>query len=493
MKRMFKLTPYVLIILVTFALFQHRCAVNPVTGKKEIMLISEKMEIDMGREIDQGIRMEYGLYYDRQLTPYIKELGQRLAPLTHRPHLKYHFEILDTEVENAFAAPGGYIYVTRGLLALMNSEAELATVLGHELGHVAARHSARQMTRSILVTLGIAIAGELSEDFRKVAPLTMIASQLLFLKYSRKDEYQADALGLEYAIKAGYDSQRMIDFFNSLMQLTESHGGAKIPNFLSTHPLTQRRIDRIGELTASEEFKQFQGTPMLRIDRANYLTKLNGLVYGKNPRQGYVEGNAFYHPDMQFFFRFPRGWKVENTARQVTMASIDGKAIMILQAEESGENLDTYTEKKMKNLAQPQIINSGFRYVNGLNAFHTLASVLTGDEESEDQGELNVGVSCIRKGGMVYTFFSATEEADYYMYNSVMNSTVSSFKHLNSRRHLNRRPHRLVIKRATSRQTLRNFLTGLGVPQKYWKKIALMNSLELDQEMSRNRLIKIIQ
>lgn len=493
MRHIFKLTPFVLIILVSFALFQQRCAVNPVTGKKEIMLVSENMEIDMGQEIDRGIRMEYGLYHDRQLTPYIKNLGQRLVPFTHRPHLTYHFEILDTEVENAFAAPGGYIYVTRGLLALMNSEAELATVLGHELGHVAARHSARQMTRSILVTLGIALAGELSRDFRKVAPLTMVASQLLFLKYSRKDEYQADALGLEYAIKAGYDSQRMVDFFNSLMRLTESHGGVKVPNFLSTHPLTQRRIDRIGELIDSDEFQQFHGGAQLRIDRSNYLTKLDGLVYGKNPRQGYVESNVFYHPDMQFFFQIPRGWKVDNTARQVTMASKNGEAIMILQAEESGEELEAYTQQKMKNLVQPQIINSGFRYVNGLNAFHTLASVLTGEEESDDQSELNVRISCIRKGGMIYTFFAATEEADFYTYKRAMNNTVSSFSRLTSRRHLNRKPRRLYVKQANHRQTLRSFLTNLKVPKKFWKNITMINSLGLDQQLSRNRLIKIIR
>lgn len=205
MKKYFKLNPFTLLILFTLTVILIQCAVNPVTGKKEIMLISENMEIQMGKEIDQALRLEYGLYNDPQLRNYVREIGQEIVPYTHRPHLQYHFEILDTPVENAFAAPGGYIYITRGLLAMLNSEAEIATVLGHELGHVSARHSARQMTRSILVTLGIVIAGELSEDIRKITPISMVAAQLLFLKYSRSDEYQADKLGIGYAFRTHAD------------------------------------------------------------------------------------------------------------------------------------------------------------------------------------------------------------------------------------------------------------------------------------------------
>lgn len=191
----------------------------------------------MGQEIDRGLRLEYGFYNDRHLNAYVRRVGESLVPYTHRPQLQYHFAILDTPVENAFAAPGGYIYVTRGLLSLLNSEAELAAVLGHELGHVNARHSARQMTRSILVTLGILIAGELSEDIRKITPISMIAAQLLFLKYSRSDEYQADALGLEYASKGGYSPREMVRFFNALQRLTVEAGGPHLP-ISSRHTLS---------------------------------------------------------------------------------------------------------------------------------------------------------------------------------------------------------------------------------------------------------------
>jgi predicted Zn-dependent protease len=494
MKRIIRITPFILAVLIAVILV--RCAVNPVTGKKEIMLISESMEIGMGKEIDQGLRTEYGFYDDPQLTDYMAQVGQQLAPLTHRPHLQYHFAILDTPIENAFAAPGGYIYITRGLLALMNSEAELATVLGHELGHVNARHSARQMTRSILFILGIAIASELSKDFRKIAPITMIATQLLFLKYSRSDEYQADALGIEYALKGGYSAGEMVTFFSSLERLTESHGGTKIPNFLSTHPLTPKRIEKVKELLQAEEYSRPGGLPQLKVEKAGYLTRLDGMVYGENPRQGYVEANTFYHPDMGFYFRVPNGWKFSNTPRQVTMASDDGKAVIIFMAENTSESLDNYTAKMKNKLSNPRVIQEGYRYVNGLNAFHSLVqSLITDEESSEDQKkeEIEVGISCIQKEGVVFTFFSATSVADFSTYNYAINNTINSFNRLTSPGHLNRRPQRLFLKRAGTGQTLKDFLSASKIRSQDWKQIALINGMELESPLSPNQLVKVIQ
>jgi predicted Zn-dependent protease len=495
MNRYFRVTHLILIISIAVFLVQSGCAVNPVTGKKEIMLISESMEISMGKEIDQGLRMEYGFYDDPQLNAYVAQIGQEMVPHCHRPHLEYHFAILDTPVENAFAAPGGYIYITRGLMALINSEAELATVVGHELGHVNARHSARQMTRAILFTLGIAIASELSKDFRKIAPISFIATQLLFLKYSRSDEYQADALGVEYSLKTGYSAQEMVTFFTSLQRLTESSGGARIPNFLSTHPLTPKRIERVKELLQAEEYSQFASSSQLKVERDGYLNRLNGLVYGNNPRQGYVQGNAFYHPDMRFYFNIPPGWKVSNTPLQVTLGSPDGKAVILLQAESTTEALDGYTKKMMNKLSNPQILQEGYRYINGMDAYHSLASMLTDTSEGEAQTnqELNVQVSCIRKEGIIFTFFSAASQADYPTYQYTINNTISSFNRLTSPAYINQTPNRVSIRRSQQNQSLSNFLSTLGIPQNNWKQIAIINGMEVDQQLSVDQLVKIIR
>ncbi|MGD2089104.1 MAG: M48 family metalloprotease [Candidatus Aminicenantes bacterium] len=495
MNRYFRVTHFILIISMAVFLVQSGCAVNPVTGKKEIMLISESMEINMGKEIDQGLRREYGFYDDPQLTAYVAQIGQEMVPHCHRPHLEYHFAILDTPVENAFAAPGGYIYITRGLMAMLNSEAELATVIGHELGHVNARHSARQMTRSILFTLGIVIASELSEDFRKIAPISMIATQLLFLKYSRSDEYQADALGVEYSIKIGYSAHEMVNFFASLQRLTEAKGGGGIPNFLSTHPLTPRRIERVKELLQTEEYSGVGSLAQLKVERNGYLNRLKGLVYGKNPRQGYVQGNTFYHPDMRFYFNIPAGWKVNNTPMQVTMGPAGGKAVILLKAESSAESLDGYTKKMLNKLTNPQILQEGYSYINGMNAYHSLAAMLTDTSAGEGQTaqELNVLISCIRKEGIIYTFFSAASQSDYPTYQYAINNTISSFNRLSNPAYINRRPNRVAIRRSRQNQTLGNFLSTLRIPRNDWKQIALINGMDVNHQLSANQLVKIVR
>ncbi len=494
MKKYLRIT--LLTVIVISTIFLVECAVNPVTGKKEIMLVSEKMEIGMGRDIDRGIRMEYGLYHSPQLNAYVERIGRAMVPHTHRPHLQYHFAILDTPVENAFAAPGGFIYVTRGLLALMNSEAELASVLGHELGHVSARHSARQMTRSILFTVGIALASGLSKDFRKIAPISFVAGQLLFLKYGRSAEHQSDSLGIGYAIKAGYASERMIDFFSSLQNITRVRGRSRVPNFLSTHPVTAKRIQRVKEQLQAEEYSRKGGMPRLTVARDNYLRKIDGLVYGKNPRQGYVERGTFYHPDMSFSFQVPYRWKLSNTARQVTIVPENEKAIIILKAENTNESVDSYAKKMMAKVTDPQVLDEGFRRINGLNAFHSLLTMKPGKDESEEEkqkDELNVRISCIRKGGTVFTFFSAASLSDYYSYENAIEGTVNSFGRLVNNRQLNRRPKRLFIRKVRRSQTLRKFLQRRNIPKTLWKKIALINSMEPASQLSANQLIKLVK
>jgi predicted Zn-dependent protease len=315
------------------------CAINPVTGQRELSLISEQQEVELGKQTDAEIGQEYGYYADPNLTRYVAAVGTEMTPRTHRPKLDYHFAILDTPVVNAFAAPGGYIYVTRGILALMNSESELATVLGHELGHVNARHSVRQMSKMLVLQAGLALGSVLSESFAKVAGLAGVGAQLLFLKFSRDDEREADALGVAYARAGGFNAVEMVNFFSSLERYGDLSGGQSVPGFLSTHPLTSERIQNVkgllGELDAARP-----------TNREAYLRGLDGLIYGDDPRQGYVEGNAFYHPEMRFAFAIPAGWKVQNTPAQVTLADEKGNAAIVLRAESSDDDLGVFARKK---------------------------------------------------------------------------------------------------------------------------------------------------
>jgi len=448
-----------IILTVTLSVILIQCAINPVTGKKELMLYSEADEIAMGREVDQGVRKTYGLYDDPQLTAYVASVGRKLVPYCHRPHLKYHFAILDTAVENAFAAPGGYIYITRGLLSMMNNEAELAVVLAHELGHVNARHSMRSMSRSILFGIGLVIAGELSEDVRKFTPLAAIAGQLLFLKYSRSDEYQADSLGVDYARKAMYNPGAMISFFNSIQRLKVMKGGGGLPNFLSTHPLTQNRINRVKAMLMQTDTKLAEG-------RQPYLGKINGLVYGTNPRHG---------------------WRIENTPASVSMAPSDGNALVLFAAEKSAKSLDTYSKENLSNLSSPEFIRNSFRSINSYQAHETIF-------KTPEEGKMLKGkYTCIRKGDMIFSFLGFSTTAQYPNYQTSIESVMSSFRRLDDRSHINRRPLRVKVLRVTSGQRFKDMLTRYQVPSTMWDQVALINMKQTQDTLSSGQYIKLIQ
>lgn len=461
------------------------CAVNPVTGKKEIMLISEAQEIELGKQTDQSIRMQYGLYDDPKLTQYVRRVGESLTPHTHRKELKYHFAVLDTPVPNAFAAPGGYIYITRGLMAMMNSEAELAVVLGHELGHVNARHSARSMSRQMIFNLGLVVGSVLSKEVRRWAPLAGLAGNLLFLKFSRSDEYQADSLGIQYARGSRYLPGAMVTFFHSLQQLTADHGGSSIPNFLSTHPLTSRRIEEVQEMLQP-------GDENLKVARNDYLQRVNGLVYGNNPLQGYVEGNAFYHPQMRFAFNIPAGWKVQNTPAQVALAEANGNAVILLRVEKAQASLDQYAQSRLQQVLQnPRILDQGSAAVNALSAHHIIFdSAVTQDNTSVP---MRGRMSCIQKNGMVYTFIGLTQRNAFQTYNAGIVTPIRTFRDLNDPNHLKRRPVHVQVVKANAPMTMGRFLSAHNIPSPLHKEVLLLNLMKADTQLSAGQLVKVIK
>lgn len=466
------------------------CAVNPVTGRKEIMLISESAEVEMGKSTDQSIRAQFGLYDDPELTAYVDRVARRMAPFLHRPKLVYHFAVLDTPVENAFAAPGGYVYVTRGLLAMMNSEAELATVLGHELGHVNARHSARQMSSQLLLLGGVVLGSALSEDVAKVAPYMLVGLQVLFLKFSRGDEYQADSLGILYSRQARYSAAQMIPFFASIQKLEErAGGGLRLPNFLSTHPLTARRIEEAKALLEP-------GDAQLEVKRGEMLARVDGLVYGEDPRQGYVDGNAFYHPEMRFALAIPAGWTTQNTPRQVVLVSKDEKAAVILTAEASSKEPAAYLQDRLKAFSDSRVseLASGARRINGLAAFHGAYQVSpkpAADGQAPMGKNMAVSLDCIRKDGMIYTLMGTAAEVDSPAYESIFERTAGSFRRLEEPARLAVQPGRLSVRAATRTAPLREILAGMKVPEKKWPTIEFLNSIALQETVEKGRILKI--
>jgi len=472
---------YSIYILLFLMVFIASCAVNPVTGERQLSLYSEQDEIAIGKQTDVQIRNQYGIYNDPALNEYVARVGASLGPYTHRSHLEYHFAVLDSPVVNAFAVPGGYVYVTRGILALMRSEAELAVVLGHEMGHVNARHSIHRMSEQTLFGLGLAVGSSLNKTVADIAGIAGVGIQLLFLKYSRDDERQADQLGVEYSRKGSYNPGEMIGFFTSLEKMGDLSGSHSIPGFLSTHPLTSERIQNTKDMLIESDGK-------LQVKHTPYLNKVENMVYGDDPRQGYVEKNTFYHPEMRFSFGFPQAWQLQNMPSQVIMGSDDGEAAVILQAEKSSEDLRNYAQKMMADVQNLQFLRDQNRRINGLTAYQQLF-----DYHPQDSPDLRVLLSFIKYGSYIYTFTALSTITKFDQYDNQFDRLVSSFKKLTNRAYIDRLPKRIKLHRANGRQNLQRILQEAGIKEDLWPRFAIMNGMELGDTPPRDTLIKIIK
>ena len=311
-----------MIPLISALLLTAACATNPVTGKRQLALITEAQEIQMGAAAMQDIERQMGFYPDAELQAYVNRIGQQLAATSERPELPWEFRVVDDPMVNAFAVPGGKIFVTRGILAHFNDEAELASVLGHEIGHVTARHSVEQMSKQQLASLGLGLAMILSPQVAQFGDLANLGLQLMFMKFGRDDERQSDDLGLRYMTAAGWDPDSMPPVFDVIGEISRTEKGGRVPEWASTHPDPENRAGRLREQIAA------MGNPEGRTNEAAFMRQLDGMMFGMNPREGYTVGSTFIHPDLQFRMDFPQGWKIQNTKQAVVAASPQQDALV---------------------------------------------------------------------------------------------------------------------------------------------------------------------
>lgn len=300
------------------------CATNPVTGRRELSLVSEAQEIAMGRQELERAQLQTGFYPDQVLERYVAALGMRMAAASERPQLPWEFHVLDDPAVNAFAAPGGFIFVTRGILAYLNSEAELAGVLGHEVGHVTAKHTVQQLSQQQLFQGAFVIGAIARPDLAQgaVGQAAMAGAGLLMLKYGRDDERQSDELGHRYSLLARYDVREMPKTFATLARIGEASGSSgRVPAFLSTHPDPGDRV--VATQSWADTVSNYRG---LVTNRDQFLDHLDGMVYGADPRQGYFEGNRFLHPELRIQFDIPTGWQSVNQPTRVVAVEPKGAA-----------------------------------------------------------------------------------------------------------------------------------------------------------------------
>ena len=440
------------------------CAVNPATGRRQLSLVSEDQEVAMGREYDPQVAASMGLYPDTGLQRYVQDLGARLAARSERPALPWTFRVADDPVVNAFALPGGFVYVTRGLLAHVNSEAELAAVVGHEIGHVTARHSASQMTRQQLAQVGLALGSIMSRDIERFSPVAGAALGVLFLKYSRDDESQADHLGVRYMRRADYDVREMPHVFTMLSAVSAAQPGERTPEWLATHPNPENRYARISQEIATLPPDSLGH----RVLRDEYVGRLGGLVFGDDPRQGYFRGTEFVHPGLAFRFRFPDGWNTQNQRQAVVAVTPERDATLQVSVAEQPSAAAAATAF----LGQQGVTGSTYR--GAISGLAVVGAQFTATTES---GELRGDATFIEYRGQVFRLLAITPSASWATRSPALGQAVRSFAPMNDPAVLAVQPWRLAIIRTDAAGTLEDQARRRPTPVPV-ATLALINQLE---------------
>jgi predicted Zn-dependent protease len=458
------------------------CASNPVSGKNEVSLISEAEELEMGRRGDAEIRREMGVYRDEDLQRYVSGIGERIASVSHRPNLPWTFTVLDIPAVNAFALPGGFVYVTRGLLAHLGDESELAGVLGHEVGHVTARHVSQQYTRSAGTSLAVMLVSIFVPAIQPFGDLANVGLGTLFLKYSRDDELESDRLGVEYAAKAGWDPTGVPRFLTTLSRI-DALSERGIPNWLSTHPNPESRV-----VKAQPIAEQAAEGQTAERNLEDYLRRVDGLTYGDDPSEGVVRGHRFLHPDLRVGIDFPEGWELINTAEQVIARLDDEKALMVLQAADAARN------KSLSDGAARHMKSLGFKLESGaleqLSGHDAFAGIYTG--KAKGVGQVRLRAVHVPIGRQVYMLAGIAPETDFARADGEFTKTLASFRELSSSEAAAIRPNHIgayVAKAGDSWQSIAQRAGGGLVSA---RRLAVMNGFAVNVQPPAGQVLKIV-
>ena len=449
--------------MLAFAGFTASCAINPVTGERELALISEEQEIAMGTEAAAQVEQSIGLLDDAAMQQYVSRVGLALAEDSERPELPWSFSVVDDPTPNAFALPGGYIFVTRGLMTLMTSEAELAAVLGHEIGHVTARHSVQQMSRAQIAQLGLGLGAVLSEDVAQLGNLLGTGVQLLFLRYGRDAERQADELGFGYALDVGYEPGGAADVFRALLESSQLAGRSPLPGWLASHPSEPERIAAVEERVAALDSRP----PTLRTGTEEYLDVLDGTVYGDDPRNGYFEGDWFYHPELVFRFAIPENWQRQNLPATVQGVAPEQDAAVQLALVQGGPVDAARQFFAQQNVAE---LASSRDDVNGLPA------VVSRFRAQAQDGVVEGFVAHVSHGGATYRLVGYAPGGRFAAREDALERMVTSFARVADRDALNVAPRRVEIVELPRAMTFTEFASRYPSPIPA-EELALINQV----------------
>lgn len=470
---------------------------NPVSGNTRAYGYNWAEEKKLGKEADQQIQQQFGVYENEEVQAYVDEVARKVLKESHmrRPdtpakfrNTEFTFRVLSSPIINAFALPGGYVYVTRGLLAHLNNEAQIAMVLGHEIGHVAGRHASKQAAKQQFMQgllIGGAVAGQVAfggNAAQNVLGLGGQAAQLLSLSYSRDNERESDRLGVEYAAKSGYDAAEGAAFFTSLKRKSKQRDQS-IPTWQSTHPDPGQREDTIVQL--AREWEQKVGRTQFDRNQDQYYSAIEGVVLGENPRKGFTEEGTFYHPEMKFKFPVPTAWQVQNQASQVGLIQPDQNAFTIFSLSEAGDPNSAAVEFATQEGITVQ--DRGDRTVNGLNARRIVA-----EAEAQQGQTVRILAYFIEYEDQVYQFRGITEASRFSAYQPAFERTMTGFDALRDEEKLNVQPSRLNIRPAPRTAPFETFVETDALPDGISATdLAIINQVDLEETVEKGRPLKL--
>jgi len=443
--------------------------------------MSEAQEIELGRNGHIDVLKQYAPYQSPEIQAMVNRVGQKLAAQSHRPDLAFTFTVLDSPDVNAFALPGGYVYITRGIMAYLNNEQELAGVLGHEIGHVTARHGVRQQTAQTASGLfGMVIA--VATGDANLARAGNYAGAALVSGYGRGHELEADRLGAEYLARINYDPESMLEVIGVLKnqelfaQERARASGETVPTgyhgLFSTHPENDQRLQEV--ILAARKHQTAQPA---KIDSDAYLKLLDGMVFGNSEAQGIVRGNKFYHLGLDTYLAFPDTWKIINQPDRLLAVSEDAKQLMqLMLGDSSATEPKAYLRKTFPGLKSGQALGRDI---------YTGVSVL-----DSPWGKRNGRVAAVRNQDKILILVEVGQSQNSQ---AQFNATLKSISRLDAQQRKLARGRKIKLIRVKSGDTFAALAKHSSIDQFEVSTLRLLNDLYPDGEPTAGQYIKIVK
>ncbi len=480
-------------LLMVSTLLSTGCATNPVTGGKDFVTISEDQEIEMGRKGNAQVLQQYSLYENKELQDYVQRVGRKLAAKSHRPGLIYRFHVLDSTEINAFALPGGYIYITRGLMAYLNSEAEFAAVLGHEIGHVTARHSVRQASAAQMAGIGATIGAIFLPQMRTQAGQQMVnvLGSALLSGYGRDHELEADRLGAEYLARSGYDPQAMLDvikvlknqeIYDKTLAKAEGREPRSYHGVFATHPDNDTRLQQV--IAAASKYI---ATGKEIRNRNEYLALMENLVIGESAKEGVTRGNSFYHSDMGFALTFPKGWKIQNLPDRIVATAPGGGAIIQMGAEDINRRISPREFMKTR-LGLKKLKAEGRINPDGLDGHSAVAPIKT------SFGIRDARFNVIYLDDRAFILAGVVKDKNQIpVYDKEFLKTAKSFHRITQKEREIAKPLRMHLIKAKPGMTIAKLARQTPFTDHAEERLRLLNGIFPKGEIKPGQMVKIVK